>query len=153
MARRDQDDWLFQVGTELQRLGEELSLSTKAIARRKGWEPRIDLFHTEDGILIRAELAGVVPEDLRITVDTERNLLTIRGQRRDDSDEVARGVQILEIPHGEFSREINLPSTEIAIDSMRATFKNGMLEIVAPFAQDQLSTTTFVRRRILIRSF
>src|SRR5689334_17402394 len=111
MARRKVDEWFWQVGADLQRIGDELTRSRPVVASGKYWEPRADVMDLGDHILIRMELAGVRGEDVGLLYNHERNTLLIRGVRREDGSEEERlGFYQLEIPYGEFAREINLPA-------------------------------------------
>ncbi len=59
MPRQDIDEWLWQVGNELQRLSEEMVRTRPAIASGKGWEPRVDVLEDSSRILVKVEIAGV----------------------------------------------------------------------------------------------
>lgn len=154
MARRDLDEWLWQVGAELQRLSEEVSPGVPKVARRAGWEPRVDLLETSRGFILKAEIAGVRGDEIRISYQPKRHSITIRGHRREQesSDEPPRGCHQLEIAYGEFEREIHLPQADIEPSRIRAAYRNGILIVDIPRAEDEPKTRT-TRRSITITQF
>jgi len=154
MARRDLDEWLWQVGPEFRRLSDELSSTTRIVARRRAWEPRVDLIEGESFLLIRAELAGVRPEDIRLTYNIETNVLLLKGRRIDETHmQDARGAHLLEIPYGDFEREIEIHGMILDVDKMQASSQNGMLLIYAPKRTDEPQSRTVIRRSITITEF
>jgi HSP20 family protein len=91
------------------------------------WAPAIDVFQRGNDLVIRADVPGLSKDD--ITVDIADDQLTIRGERRHDHEEERDGVFRSERSYGSFCRVIPLPQGAIA-DSAKATFNNGVLEIV-----------------------
>ena len=91
------------------------------------WSPAIDVFQRGNDLVIRADVPGLSKDD--VTVDIADDQLTIRGERRYDHEEERDGVFRSERSYGSFSRVVPLPQGAIA-DSAKATFNNGVLEIV-----------------------
>ena len=91
------------------------------------WSPAIDVFQRGNDLVVRADVPGLSKDD--ITVDIADDSLTIRGERRYDHEEERDGVFRSERNYGSFCRVVPLPPGAIA-DSARATFNNGVLEIV-----------------------
>ena len=91
------------------------------------WAPAIDVFQRGNDLVVRADVPGLSKDD--ITVDIADDELTIRGERRYDHEEERDGVFHSERSYGSFSRVVPLPQGAIA-DSAKATFNNGVLEIV-----------------------
>ena len=91
------------------------------------WAPAIDVFQRGNDLVIRADVPGLSKDD--ITVDIADDQLSIRGERRYDHEEERDGVFRSERSYGSFCRVIPLPQGAIA-DSAKATFNNGVLEIV-----------------------
>ena len=95
--------------------------------------PAVEVLERGEDIVVRAEIAGVDPEDLdvRLTEDS----VTIRGQRRAGDGETQEGYYHSERQYGAFVRTIGLPAT---VDAARAEarFRHGLLEIVAPRRSD-----------------
>jgi HSP20 family protein len=87
MARREVEEWFWQVGSDLQRLSEEMHRFRPAIASGKAWEPRVDVIEDEHRIIIKAEIAGVRGEDIQLLYVPERHSVLIRGLRREEDYE------------------------------------------------------------------
>lgn len=89
----------------------------------------IDVFQTEDNIIIKAPIAGVSPEDLEISVSDE--VVTVKGERRESQEIVRENYFTQECYWGTFSRSYVLP---VAVDAEKATaaLKNGVLTITIP---------------------
>jgi HSP20 family protein len=94
---------------------------------RSDWSPAIDAFQRGNDLVIRADMPGLSKDD--ITVDIADDQVTIRGERRYDHEEERDGVFRSERSYGSFCRVVPLPQGAIA-DSAKATFNNGVLEIV-----------------------
>jgi len=94
------------------------------------WEPAVDLYETDDELVVMVEVAGVTESDLQITVD--RNIFTIRGDRQKILKGSKTGVyHQMEISSGPFERSIALPEAVDAEKAM-ATYENGLVEVVLP---------------------
>jgi HSP20 family protein len=91
------------------------------------WSPAIDVFQRGNDLVVRADVPGLSKDD--ITVDIADDQLTIRGERRYDHEEERDGVFRSERSYGSFCRAVPLPQGAIA-DSAKATFNNGVLEVV-----------------------
>lgn len=93
---------------------------------RGAWSPQVDIFENKDQIVLEAELPGMKPEDVEISI--ENNVLTLRGERRfekkDDSDNFHR----VERSYGTFTRSFTLPPT-VSSDRAEAEFENGILRL------------------------
>ena len=98
------------------------------------WTPAIEAFQRGNEFVVRAEVPGMTRQDL--TVEAGDDSITIRGERKHERDEDREGVFWSERSYGSFSRTIPLPPGTIS-DSAKATFSNGILEIVmqAPSAE------------------
>jgi len=151
MSHKDLDQWLFQIGTELQRLSEEMTHTGPMLARSARWEPRIDLVEREHDFILIAEIAGVRGDDIRLAYNAERNALVIRGCRHEEpfAEEGNCAVHQLEIYYGEFLREIPLPDVPISQRNIHAQYRNGFLYVVMPKAQTGQSSGR-IRRTITI---
>ena len=134
MPRRDVEEWFVQVGREMASLAEELAPGRPRVAGGHGWEPRVDLFEEPSRLLVRVELAGVRAEDVALHYVPERHALVVRGVRPEGGlgDGGRRAAHLLEIPMGEFAREIGLPAVSVDARAIRAQFRNGMLLVAVP---------------------
>ena len=93
------------------------------------WTPLVDIFEENDLIHLVAELPGVKPEEVKITV--EGNLLTIKGTKAQVAEEKAETVHRYERNYGTFERTFTLPAT-VAPDKIKAAYANGVLTITLP---------------------
>lgn len=135
MANRETEELLWIFGTGLDRLADEQPGRPK-VAGSRYWEPRIDLLVEEHRFLIRAELAGVRPEDITLTYIPERHVVQLRGVRIDDFQPDTRvGAHQLEVLFGEFFREISLPDRRVDASGIRAQYRNGFLMIMIPILE------------------
>ena len=91
------------------------------------WSPAMDAFHRGSEFVIRADVPGMARHD--ISVEVGDDAVTIRGERKREEHEEREGVFWSERSHGSFCRVIPLPPGAIS-DSAKATFNNGVLEIV-----------------------
>ncbi len=105
----------------------------------KGWfdsegELTIDLYETEDEIVIRSAVAGVKAEDLDITF--EDDMVIIRGKREEECQEENKNFFFQECYWGYFSREVILPK-EVDSSRAKATIKEGVLVIRIPKMENE----------------
>jgi HSP20 family protein len=96
----------------------------------------IDLYETDEELILKARLPGVNPEDVDITINGEE--LIVKAELRSDAalDEAKNWSWYRhELYHGALGRRITLP-TQINADSVEATFRNGELTLVLPKAEE-----------------
>ena len=142
MPRRGVDEWFWTYG-DLQRLQGELLRSRPVVASGKCWEPRVDVIEDDRNFVIKAEIAGVRGEDIQLLFLPERHSILIRGVRHDDEGPSSgRRLHQLEIPFGEFAREVTLPEVPIDHQNMRAQYRNGFLHVLIPKAETLVVTQT-----------
>lgn len=91
------------------------------------WTPRVDLYELPDRVVLRADVPGVVPDDLEVRV--ENGQLLVRGVRRQPQDLDPSALCRVERPFGTFARRYALPES-VDPDGVRAHCHNGVLEIV-----------------------
>lgn len=96
------------------------------------WSPSVDIFEDSDVIVIRADLPGIKQEE--IDIEMNGDTLTIRGERKFD-DEAHRDSYIrVERQYGEFQRSFTI-GIPIEADRVKASYRNGMLELSIPKAE------------------
>jgi HSP20 family protein len=99
------------------------------------WAPAVDVRETNDELHVSAELPGLSPEDVKVTV--ESGVLTISGEKK---QEVQEGKEegdyyLLERRYGRFERSFTLPRS-VAADKVKARFENGILTVSLPKAEE-----------------
>jgi HSP20 family protein len=91
------------------------------------WAPAVDVFQRGSDLVVRADVPGMSKDDIEVEVNDDA--ITIRGERRHEKEEERDGIYRSERSYGTFARVVPLPEGTIA-DSAKATFKEGVLEIV-----------------------
>ena len=104
----------------------------------------VDMYQTDDAIVIRALVAGVSPNDLEISIT--RDMVTMRGMREEFQEAHDDNYYHRELFWGSFSRTLLLPE-EVAIDEADAQEKHGLLEIRLPKLDKHRSTQLQVKSR------
>ncbi len=93
------------------------------------WVPAVDIFEEADSIRILAEVPGVKPEDVKISV--EGSVLTINGTKQQVAEERTERVHRYERAYGAFERTFTLPAT-IDAEKIRASYDHGVLTVTLP---------------------
>lgn len=93
------------------------------------WQPAIEAYETDQDLVIRAELPGIDPKNVEISVSGDT--LTIKGEARAEQDEKRRNYHRRELRYGSFVRSLTLP-TGVQGDQAKAAYRNGILEIRVP---------------------
>ena len=92
----------------------------------------IDMYQTEDDVVVKAALPGLEAEDVDITVTGET--LTLRGEYKQETEQKDKNYHIREQRSGSFQRAIMLP-TDVQASKAKADFENGILTITMPIAE------------------
>lgn len=100
---------------------------------RAGWAPPVDIKETGTEINIQADLPGMSPDDIEIEMVGEA--LSIRGKREFSADERKDDYVRRERFFGTFQRTFTL-GTRVKPDQISATFKDGVLTVVVPKADE-----------------
>jgi HSP20 family protein len=93
------------------------------------WAPAVDIFETENELVVKADLPDVNPQDLDIRV--ENNVLTIRGERKFDKKVNEDNYLRIERAYGSFSRSFSLASS-VNAEAIKADYQNGVLTLSIP---------------------
>lgn len=91
------------------------------------WTPAVDIRESDDGYTIEAEVPGINPQDIEVTLD--KGVLTLTGERRDASANDDGSQRHVERIYGRFVRRFSLPDSADA-DDVQATAENGVLKLV-----------------------
>ena len=102
--------------------------------RQESWLPAVDVFDTKESVVLKAELAGMKPDDIQIEV--EDNVLTIKGERRFEEKVEEDRYYRVERRFGSFQRSIALPQGVDAED-IQASYEDGILEVRVPKAEEE----------------
>jgi HSP20 family protein len=93
------------------------------------WVPPVDVFEDKDAVQIMAELPGVKPEDVRISL--ENSVLTVRGEKRQVAEEDTDRVHRYERYYGVFERSFTVPSS-VDAEHIKASYDLGVLTVRLP---------------------
>ncbi len=93
------------------------------------WAPQVDIKEEEDRFLILADIPGVDPKDIEITM--EKGILSLKGQRTDESIQLKGKLTRVERSHGTFYRRFALPDSADP-NGIKASGRHGVLEILIP---------------------
>lgn len=96
------------------------------------WAPEVDIKETDKDISIKADLPGMKMEDIDVSVD--ENQLIIKGERKHEKKEEEKDYIRVERSYGSFYRSFNI-GVPVKEDKIRASYKDGVLEIVVPKAE------------------
>jgi HSP20 family protein len=106
------------------------------------WTPALDVTEAKDAITVTAEVAGVEPKD--ITVSLEGDVLTIKGEKEQKKEEKDERRHRVERSWGAFMRSVRLPAS-VDSSKVNAAFKNGVVTITLPKAPGAKGTTIPVK--------
>jgi len=95
-------------------------------ALTSAWLPACDIFEDRDAVKIVAEVPGVRPEDVKLSI--ENSLLTIRGEKRQQAEETTERVHRYERSYGTFERTFALPTT-VDPEKIDASYSDGLLTV------------------------
>lgn len=90
------------------------------------WVPAVDVHETEGAYLIEADVPGINPADIEVTL--EHGVLTLKGERKSDKNAQDAGVRHLERRYGSFARRFSLPDTADA-ENIDARAEQGVLRL------------------------
>ncbi len=93
---------------------------------RGAWTPSVDIFENKDNLVIEAELPGMKPEDVNVSI--ENNVLSLHGERRFEKKDEGGNVHRVERAYGSFTRSFTLPPT-VSSENVNAVFDNGVLKL------------------------
>jgi len=98
------------------------------------WSPRVDIYDTKDAFIIKAELPGVEKNNIKIDVDGR--VLTLRGERKAETEDKGNSYYRREMFCGTFERSFTLPE---AVDPalIKAEYKDGVLHLEVPKPEER----------------
>lgn len=95
--------------------------------------PMFDVTETDSEIKVTAELPGMEEKDIDVTL--ENNVLTVKGEKKEEREEKKKGYYVSERQYGHFQRVLPLP-VGIQEDKIKAKFKNGVLTVTLPKTEE-----------------
>ena len=131
------------VKTEMDRLFDRLAeLKWNELPALGDWAPSMDVSETKDSLICKVEVPGMEQKDIQISL--QENLLTIKGEKRQEKEEKEEHYHRIERSYGVFTRSLRLP---VAVDAgkVTATVKNGVLTVALPKTPAAKGTTIPVK--------
>lgn len=105
---------------------------TRILSEPRGnrpWSPAVDIFETENELVVKADLPDVDQKDIDVRV--ENQTLTLEGERKFAKDESGKGWHRIERSYGHFTRSFAVPQT-FDTEKIEANYKNGVLTVTLP---------------------
>src|SRR3954447_13925978 len=121
---RDEIDRLFEAPLA------QLAQSSQLLS---GWTPALDIFEEKDNLIVKAELPGMKREQIEVSLHD--GSLSISGERKGENNYEEAEVCRFERFFGRFQRTVSLP-TPVAADKVKAQYKDGVLTITLPKAEE-----------------
>lgn len=93
------------------------------------WAPAMDVSETADQIVVKAEVPGIDPQNINITLTGD--VLAIKGEKKSEREETKESYHLVERSYGSFSRSLTLPAA-VNADKIDAKYEKGVLTITCP---------------------
>jgi len=106
----------------------------RPLSLRDAWSvPAIDMYQTDDDVVVKAALPGIKADEVQINITGE--VLTLKGETKHEEEKKEKAWHIREQRWGSFERSVVLP-TDVVADKAKADFDNGVLTITLPKAEE-----------------
>ena len=130
ISRLDPFRGLNSLQDQVNRLFDEtFSRGRSAESEMGTWAPAVDIYETEQELVLKADLPEVNQQEIDIRI--ENNMLTIRGERKFHNEVSQDNYLRVERAYGPFSRSFSLPNT-LKTEAIKADYQNGVLSIRMP---------------------
>ena len=106
------------------------------------WAPALDVSETDDAVMVKAELPGIEANDVEVMLKDD--VLTIKGEKKEEKEEKTKNFHRVERSYGSFQRSVRLPA-EVIGDKVEAKFKNGVLTIELPKAEESKTKSVKIK--------
>jgi HSP20 family protein len=124
--------WMRQMTRDMERLFGDMGIRMPVMEQwptAATWIPELEVFERDGRFTVRADLPGMKKEDVKVNV--QDSMLILEGERRVEDDVKKDGFHRTERTYGSFFRSLPLPEG-VKLDTIAATFKDGVLEIAMP---------------------
>jgi HSP20 family protein len=123
---------LFNFRTPMEGIFDDFFYPARKAASDEGlwnWSPAVDIYEEADNIVVKAEIAGVDKDSIR--VDVKDRVLTLKGERVVDNEVNQESYFRRERTYGSFERAFTLP-VNVDVNSIKAEYKDGVLKVKVP---------------------
>ena len=118
---------------------------TRPLSLRDAWSvPAIDMYQTDDEIVVKAALPGIKADEVQINITGE--VLTLKGEMKHEEEKKEKAWHMREQRWGSFERSVVLP-TDVVSDKAKAEFENGILTITLPKADEVKPKTINIKAK------
>jgi len=135
MAEKELTPWrpfgeLSSLRREMDRLWENF-FGERPLGRiwEREWAPSLDMSETKDNYVVKAEVPGIDAKHIDISLTGD--VLSIRGEKKQEKEEKEEDFHLVERNYGSFSRSVRIPA-EVESNKIKASYKNGILTITLP---------------------
>jgi HSP20 family protein len=136
-SARNEAAWpsdLFGLQREMNTMFDRLFRGTDdAETTFSAWCPATDIAEQDDAYIVHVEVPGVKKEDFKITL--ESNILTIRGEKKQEKESKNDHLHRVERSYGSFQRSFTLPA-KVKNDKIEAVYKDGVVTLTLPKAEE-----------------
>lgn len=133
LIRREPFEGMMSLQRAMDRLLEESFVRPSLFDRAFGSDVALDVYETDDDIVLKASVPGVKPEDIKITM--VGNTVSIEGEVKSENEVKEDRYLCRERRYGKFSRSVTLPKN-VAADKASAEFENGVLTLTVPKVEE-----------------
>ena len=147
LSRWEPDREMMTLREAMDRLFDDAFTRQFSLMREGGstWSsPAIDMYQTEDDVVVKAALPGINADEVQINVTGD--ILTIRGETKHEEEKKDKAWHIREHRWGAFERSVRLP-TGVMSDRAKADFDNGILTITLPKSEEVKPKTITVKTK------
>jgi HSP20 family protein len=102
-------------------------------SRPVAWRPSMDVSETEQAVVVQVDLPGLSREEIKVNVD--KNVLTVHGEKRHESEEDEKRFHWTERTYGSFKRSFTLPSA-VDAEKISAAYTDGVLTLTLPKTEE-----------------
>lgn len=127
----------------IDRLFDDVFARQFGVVREFGY-PAMDMYQTENEVVVKAMLPGVKADDIQVSITGD--VLTLRGEVKQDAEVKEANYHLKERSFGSFSRSVSLPVPVVA-DKAKAEFENGVLTLILPKAEEVKPKTITVKAK------
>lgn len=144
-VRREEENPFTAFRREMDRLFEDFWGERAMAPFGEEWgafSPQVDVTETDGEIKVSAELPGLDDEDIDLSISN--NVLTIKGEKKEEQEEKGDNYYRSERAYGAFRRDVSLPS-DVNTDQVDAVYDKGVLTITMPKAEKTKATKIAVK--------
>ena len=130
---------LAELRTRLDRIFDEMTDGERR------WAPSVDLAEDEDKLVLRADVPGIKPDEIKIEV--EDDVLTISGEHTEEKEEKGKRYVRRERRSGSFSRSMTVPKG-VKPDDIEAECKDGVCEVTIPLPKEAKKKAVTIKPKV-----